>query len=778
MEADPTPPISAAPSGLTTHQAERLLSEYGPNAVAEEREHPLRALGSKFWAPVPWMLEGAVVLDILLHKNTEAVVIAALLAFNAGLSFVQERHAQRALALLRRRLTILVRVRRDGVWQRLAAASLVPGDVIHLRAGDMVPADARVSSGNVLVDHSAVTGESTPTDAGPGDTVFAGGLTKRGEATAAVTATGSRTYFGKTAELVHQAAAASHLQTMIFTVVKYLIAFDVVLAGLALVYAWTAGMGLGDILPFCLMLLVASIPVALPATFTLASALGSQELAKRGVLVSRLSAIEEAAGMDALATDKTGTLTKNELSVATIVPIAPCSKEDVIRFAALASDEATQDPIDLAILASARSLGVNTGDYRVQKFVPFEPSTKRSEAVIQQGPNSLRVVKGAPFTIADLVGLPAFPEAEKLAAEGYRVLAVAAGSEKAMTTSGFLALLDLPRDDSARFVQSLQSLGIRVLMITGDALATARAVAARVGIGGRACSSDRLRDNVESAGECDVFAGVFPEDKFRLVQALQQAGHIVGMTGDGVNDAPALKQAEVGVAVANATDIAKATASIILTSPGLGDVVSAVETSRRIYQRMLTYTLNKIIKTIEIALFLSLGLVLTHALVVTPLLIVLLLFTNDFVTMSIATDRVSFSKRPDRWRIRGLVMAASPLAGLLVLFSLSVVVVGRDILSLSPEQIQTLAFLTLVFGGQGTVYLVRERRRFWNSRPSSWMLTSSGADLFVVSFLAIRGILMAPLSPVIVGSLLLAVLIYLSIVDNMKVVIFGRFGTV
>lgn len=779
MEADPTPAISTAPSGLTTQEAQQLLAQYGPNAVAEEREHLVRALGSKFWAPVPWMLETAVALEILMHKNMEAGVIGSLLVFNAALSFGQERRGQRALALLRRRLTIQVRVRRDGAWQRLPAEGLVPGDLIHLRVGDMVPADAKVSSGNVLVDHSAVTGESAPTDTGAGETVFTGGLIKRGESTAVVTATGSRTYFGKTAELVRQARAAGHLQQMIFTVVKYLVAFDIALATLVLIYARTAGIGMGDILPFCLMLLVASIPVALPATFTLASALGTQELAQRGVLVSRLSAIEEAAAMDALATDKTGTLTKNELSVAVIMALAPYSETDVIRFACLASDEATQDPIDLAILACSRQRGVSTADYKIQKFVPFDPSTKCSEALIQQRANILRVVKGAPSTVAALVGASAFPEGEKLASEGYRVLAVAAGPEEMMKMVGFLALLDPPRDGSARFVASLQNLGVRILMITGDGLATARTVATQIGIGGQACSSERLRQDAEAAvRECSIFAGVFPEDKFRLVQALQRAGHIVGMTGDGVNDAPALKQAEVGVAVANATDIAKAAASIVLTNPGLGDILSAVETSRRIYQRMLTYTLNKIIKTIEIALFLSIGLVLTRSLVVTPLLLVLLLFTNDFVTMSIATDSVSFSKRPDRWQIRVLVMTAAPLAFLLVLFSLSVLLVGRDMLSLSGEQIQTLAFLTLVFGGQGTVYLVRERGHFWHSRPSRWMLMSSGADFVVVGLLATRGFLMAPLAPFIVGGLLLAIMVYLFAVDFLKIAIFRRFGLV
>ena len=772
------PSLSDDLSGLTTSEAQRLLAEYGPNAVSQEGEHRLRALLAKFWAPVPWMLEAAVVLELILHKAAEASVIAALLVFNAALSYIQENNAQKAVALLRRRLTIEVRVLRDGAWQRLPAESLVPGDLIHLRIGDIVPADARIADGNVLIDQSAITGESTPAEATAGDTAYTGGIVKRGEVTAVVRATGSRTYYGKTAELVRHAKAAGHLQQMIFTIVKYLVAIDLALAALVFLYALRAGIVIDDVAPFCLMLLVASVPVALPATFTLASAIGTRELVQRGVLVSRLSAIEDAAAMDILASDKTGTLTKNELSLAAVVPMPPYSDVDAIRFAAIASDEATQDPIDLAILSAARARGVSRSEYVVQKFVPFDPSTKRSEAVVQYRTDQVHVAKGAAAAVATLVGSSAIPAADELAAQGYRVLAVAAGPEDKLQLIGLLALLDPPRDDSRKLVEDLHNLGIRVLMITGDSPATATTVAAQVGITGGTCSAGRLHAEIGTvAQECSVFGGVFPEDKFRLVRALQQSHHIVGMTGDGVNDAPALKQAEVGIAVSNATDVAKAAASVVLTSPGLGDIVSAIQTSRRIYQRMLTYTLNKIIKTVEVALFLTIGVLLTKMLVITPLLIVLLLFTNDFVTMSIATDRVSFSKRPDRWQIRGLILAALPLAALLAFFSLLILFIGRAVLFLSTSQIQTLAFLMLVFGGQGTVYLVRARGHFWKSRPSAWMLWSSAADIAIVAALAIQGTWMAPLRPSLVGALLGAVGSYLFLVDYLKVAIFRRLGS-
>ena len=643
--------------------------------------------------------------------------------------------------------------------------------------GDLVPADLRLSEGQVLLDQSALTGESVPVEASAGGSAYAGTVVKRGEASGEVTATGSRTKFGKTAELVRTARTAGHLQETIFAIVKYLILMDVVLVAAVLVYGFAKGMAWGEILPFAMMLLIASVPVALPATFTLASALGTQELAHQGVLVTRLSAIEEAAAMDVLASDKTGTITKNELSLAALRSYPPSTNDEVLRLAVLASDAATQDPLDLAILNAARARGVSLDSSSRTQFIPFDPSTKRSEALIAKENATLRVVKGAPSVVSELAeaGSEVSQDVEALASQGYRVLAVASGTEP-LRVAGLLALLDPPRPDSKALIQALYDLGLRVLMITGDGPATAQTVATQVGIRAQACPPEQLRNDPKRAvEECSVFAGALPEDKFRLVQALQQESHVVGMTGDGVNDAPALKQAEVGIAVANATDVAKAAASVVLTNPGLMDIVAAVKTSRRIYQRMLTYTLNKIIKTIEIALFLSLGLTLAHTFVVTPLQIVLLFFTNDFVTMSIATDRVSFSQKPDHWDIRTLMLTALPLAGLIVIFSFGIFLAAKDVFHIPLPQLQTLMFVMLVFSGQGTVYLVRERGHFWHSRPSKWLLISSLSDIAVVSLLASAGILMAPVKLEWVAILLGLVLAYLFAVDFLKIRIFRYF---
>jgi H+-transporting ATPase len=768
------------PLGLSAAEAARRLKQHGANEVAEEKSHPAAVLLRKFWSPVSWMLEVTVILQLVLGKPDEAAVIAVLLVVNAVLSFFQEGRANKALALLRQRLNIQARVLRDEHWQLVPARELVPGDAVHLRMGDIVPADLHLVEGQIQLDQSSLTGESMPVDAAAGADVYSGSIVTRGEATGEVTETGARTRFGKTAELVRGAKTVSHLGTMIFGIVKYLVILDIALVAALLVYAVATGMPLTEVIPFALILLVASVPVALPATFTLATALGALELANRGVLVTRLSAIEEAAGMDVLASDKTGTITENHLTLAALKPSDGIVENDLLRWAALACDEATQDPIDLAILSAAQARALLEHPPRRIRFTPFDPQTRRSEILFEENGLTRRAVKGAAVEIAALAAAPdVAAEVEALAANGYRVLGVAFGGEATLQFAGLVALQDPPRKDSAALIESLGQLGVRVVMVTGDGQATARMVAKAVGIGQRACPASMLAENtVLAITECDVFAQVFPEDKFHLVEALQRAGHVTGMTGDGVNDAPALKQAEVGIAVSNASDVAKAAASLVLTNPGLTDVVAAVETSRRIYQRMLTYTLNKVIKTLEIAVFMSLGVMLTGVFVITPLLIVLLLFTNDFVTMSIATDRVQFSRKPERWNIPTLMLTAAPLAALILLLSFLVFFAGRDLLHLPLAQLQTLIFVMLVFTGLGNVYLVRERRHFWQSRPSNWLMIATVLDIVVVVVMASRGILMTAISPLLIVGLLLVVLAYLVMMDFLKIRIFRRFGLV
>ncbi|MGA7594414.1 MAG: plasma-membrane proton-efflux P-type ATPase [Gallionella sp.] len=766
--------------GLTGTEARQRLDKYGPNRVAEDRPHPALLFLKKFWAPVPWMLEATIALQFAIGKADEAAIIAVLLIFNAVLGFVQENRANNALALLKSRLAVRVRVLRDKVWQQTDAQALVPGDVVYLRMGDLAPADIRLLDGQALLDQSALTGESLPVEAGAGATVHAGTIMKRGEASGEVIATGANTYFGRTAELVRSAGTKGHLEILILTIVRYLVTLDAILVAALLLYSRMYGIALTEVLPFALILLVASVPIALPATYTVATALGAVELAGKGVLVTRLSAIEEAAAMDVLASDKTGTITRNRLALSALHSCAPYTDNDLLYRAALACDQATQDPIDLAILDAARSRGLLSGMPQRLRFIPFDPETKRSEAEYGRDGDRLRVLKGAPGAIAALVGgVPDIgADVERLGADGSRVLAIAAGTAgNGLHLAGLVALQDPPREDSQALVRDLHDLGVRVLMVSGDGPATARAVAERVGIGSRVCPPENLQQAIRgSLLEYDVFARVLPEDKFGLVRALQQSGHVVGMSGDGVNDAPALRQAEVGIAVASATDVAKAAASLVLTNPGLADVKAAVETSRRINQRMLTYTMNKIIKTLEIAVFLSVGVMLTGVFVITPLLIVLLLFTNDFVTMSIATDHVSFARKPERWNIPRLMLTSGTLAVFVLVLSFSVFFAGRDWFHLPQGQLQTLIFVMLVFTGQGNVYLVRERSHFWKSAPSRWLLLASLLDVIAVVALSTRGILMAAIPLWLVSGLMIVVLAYLFVLDFIKIRVFRNFG--
>ncbi len=570
-------------TGLTSEEAQARLAQFGYNEVNEARQNALLTLLRKFWAPVPWMLEATIVLMLLATHYFDAAIIGFLLIFNTIISFIQEGQAENALALLRQRLAITARALRDGRWRQIAARELVPNDVIHVRMGDVVPADALIEDGSLVVDQSPLTGESVPVDKDAGDTLYSGAIVRQGEATGTVTSTGARTYFGKTTELVKTARTVSHLEIVILTIVKYLVIIDVLLVIVMLAFAALVHISLLETLPFALIVLVASVPVALPATFTLAQALGARELAKSGVLITHLSAIEEAASMDVLCTDKTGTLTLNQLSVGQLTPYPPFSADELLSYGSSASDAASQDPLDLAILAAHESHHLPALPVRLS-FIPFDPALKRTTATVQRDGVSLRIIKGAPQVVTSLVvgsdQAAIETDVTKLAQKGYRVLAVVVGpAENALQLVGLIGLSDSPRPDSASLIASLHTLGVQTKMLTGDTVETARAVAEQIGIVGIICDAATLKaqgKETQLDTDCAVLAGIFPADKFHLVQSLQAKQHVVGMTGDGVNDAPALKQAEVGIAVSSATDVAKAAASIVLTTPGLLDILAAV----------------------------------------------------------------------------------------------------------------------------------------------------------------------------------------------------------
>ncbi|MFF9481857.1 HAD-IC family P-type ATPase [Streptomyces sp. NPDC014733] len=740
-------PHGSAGGGLSSRRAAALLAEVGPNTVPERKVGLAARAARKLWAPVPWMLEATFVLEVALGKWPDAAIVATVLVLNAALSLVQEGRARSAVALLRRRLAVDARVCRDGVWALRPAAELVPGDLAHVRAGDLVPADLRLVEGNVLMDRSTLTGEAVPEECGPGATAYSGATVVRGEATGEVVATGARTYFGRTAELVGTARSADHLAAVVLRMVRVFIAVDLVLAAAGSGYLAATGGSGQDVLSYAMVLLLASVPVALPAAFALAGTLGAQHLAGRGILTTRLSAVQEAAGMDVLCVDKTGTLTENRLTVAEVAarpPAAPTGT-DVLRLAAGACDAATQDPIDLAILRAAAAHGL-PGSRRAD-VVPFDPVTRRSEATVHTEGGPLRVAKGAPRAIAGLVGLPVDPRVERLAAAGARVLAVATRPPgDRWRPAGLVALTDPPRPDAPALIARLTGLGVRVVMLTGDGAATAAAIADRIGLHGPTARARDLRSGGADETRVAAVAEVLPEDKHHLVQRLQAAGHTVGMTGDGVNDAPALRQAEVGIAVAGATDVAKSAAGAVLTRQGLDGIVDLVRESRRIHQRLLTYALNVSVKKIEVPLLLAIGVFAWRQFVFTPLLMVLLLLGNDVVSMAITTDRADHSRRPDRWSVRATVTGALVVAGPLLAVSVGLLWTGRDVWPrLDPSHLRTLAFLTLVVSSQAGLLLVRSRRHAWTSRPGRWVLAASAGDIAAALVLALTGTLMAPL---------------------------------
>jgi H+-transporting ATPase len=765
------------PSGLTSDEARSRLEKFGPNAVPDTSSDPLRRALTKFWAPVPWMLEAAIVLEVVLGKYVEAAIIAVLLAFNAALGFLQEGRAQATLAALKSRLALNASVRRDNAWATVPAAELVPGDVVKLSLGAVVAADVRLTEGSVLLDQSMLTGESVPIEAGAGFETYAGALVRRGEAVAEVTATGARTKFGRTAELVRTAHVESTQQKAVLRVVRNLALFNGVLIVMLVGYAHVLKMPIGEIVPLVLTAVLASIPVALPATFTLAAALGARALAKLDVLPTRLSAVDEAASIDVLCADKTGTLTQNELTVTAVHAMAGFDEPHVLGLAALASSDGGQDPVDAAIRAAAAKR-VASDLPKLIKFTPFDPGTKMSEATASDtGGVTVRAVKGAFAAVASLT--PAAPDASKTASEleaqGYRVLAVAVGPPDALKLAGIVALSDPPRTDSAALITELHTLGVRTVMITGDAPATAAIVAHAVGLDGKVCPPGPIPDGVHPE-DFAVFAGVLPEGKYNLVKAFQKSGHTVGMCGDGANDAPALRQAQMGIAVSTATDVAKSAAGIVLTKPGLGGIVASVKEGRVTFQRILTYTLNSVTKKIVQVLFLAVGLVMTGHAILTPMLMVIIMLAGDLLGMSLATDNVRPSPMPNAWRIGRLTIAGVFMGTCELIFCTAVLAMGKFRLGFGIETLRTVAFVAIVFGNQATTYTNRERQRMGSARPSRWLVGSSVVDVAIASTLAICGIAMSPLPVFAVGEILVAAAVFAFIADFVKVPVFKRLG--
>lgn len=762
--------------GLTSADARHRLETLGSNAITDVSQHPVRRALGKLWAPVPWMLEAAILLQLFLGDYVEAGVVALLLVANAAIGFFQEGRAQVTLDALKSRLALVAAVQRDGIWTTVPAATLVAGDLVKLSLGSVVAADVRLLDGSILIDQSMLTGESLPVEAGAGAKTYAGALIRRGEAVGEVIATGIRTKFGRTAELVRSAKVESSEQKAILRVVRNLALFNGAVTVLLTIYAFWLPMPRGDIIPLILVAVLSSIPVALPSMFTLAAAVGARALARNGVLPTSLSAVDEAGGIDILCSDKTGTLTRNELAVMSVHAMPGFDDSHVLALAALASSDGGQDPVDAAIRAAAACQPVTDAPELI-KFLAFDPALKRSEATVRETNGTVAlVVKGA-FNVVQGLSQPSHDCSaivDGLQAKGYRVLAVASGTAAKLQMVGLIALSDPPREDSAALIAELSSLGVRTIMVTGDAPVTAQVVAGIIGISGAVWATTPLPEDIQ-ADHFTIFAGVLPEDKYRLVKALQKAGHIVGMCGDGANDAPALRQAQMGIAVSTATDVAKSAAGIVLTEPGLGGIVASVKEGRTTFQRILTYTLRSIVHKVVQVLFLATGLIITGQAILTPMLMVLMMVTGDFLAMSSSTDNVRPSPTPSVWKI-GRLTGAGVIMGMFdLLFCVACFSTGRFLLNLDTGTLQTLTVVTLVFSGQAVFYVARERQHLWSSRPGKWLIISSVLDLTFISLLAINGILMKPLAIVIVVGLLVAAITFSFVLDSVKLILFHRF---
>jgi H+-transporting ATPase len=753
--------LGSSPDGLSQAEAQKRLVQFGPNEIKEEKTNAFLKFLTYFWGPIPWMIEAAVILSGIVRHWLDFFIILLLLCSNAVVGFWEEHQAGNAIAALKAKLAINAKVKRDGKWETPTASELVPGDVIRLRLGDIVPADARLLAGDpVEVDQSALTGESLPVTAKSGAAVFSGSIIRQGEIDAMVYATGANTYFGKTAQLVQEAHTVSHFQRAVLKIGDYLIILAVALVVLILSVALFRGDKVLTTLEFCLVLLVAAIPVAMPTVLSVTMAVGARLLAKKEAIVTRLSAIEELAGVDVLCSDKTGTLTQNKLTLGDPFTVNNIPADQVILWAALASRAEDKDTIDLAVIGGVKSDQARKG-YQVVHFQPFDPVHKRTEATVKSADGKqFFVAKGAPQVILEMaknandVKAAVEKAVNEFAGRGFRSLGVArADGESDWQFVGVLPLFDPPREQAKATIASARQMGVDVKMVTGDQLAIARETAMQLGMGANILDASGLGDtkhhetaqSAEAIEKADGFAQVFPEHKFHIVDVLQRRGHIVGMTGDGVNDAPALKKADCGIAVSGATDAARAAASIVLLTSGLSVIIDAIKESRRIFQRMNSYAIYRIAETLRVLLFMTLAILVFNFYPVTAVMIVMLALLNDGAILSIAYDNVHYKDKPEAWNMH-LVLGVSTVLGVIgVVSAFGLFYLGERVFHLDRAHIQTLMYLKLSVAGHLTIFLTRTRGPFWSIRPARILWVAVLGTQILATLIAVFGVFMTPL---------------------------------
>ncbi len=752
--------LSTSPTGLSSEDASKRLEVFGPNEILEKKKNPFLKFLSYFWGPIPWMIEAAAILSAVIQHWEDFIVILAMLIINAVVGFWQEKKADDTIELLKQKLASQAKVLRDGKWIDVLAQELVPGDIVRIRLGDMIPADLKLTEGDYLqTDESVLTGESLPVEKKVEDVAYSGSIVRQGEMNGLVITTGMQTYFGKTAQLVEKAKTRSHFQESVIKIGNYLIVIAVALVALIFVASFLRNESILDTLQFSLVLLVAAIPVALPAVLSVTLAVGAISLTKRGIIVSKLRTIQELAGVDILCSDKTGTITKNEIAVADVTPQKNFTKQDVIRLAAIASREEDEDPIDTAIITKNREEANDTRNplFEIITFKPFDPVTKRTEVTIKESnKNQFKISKGAPQVILALVeekkaiSKNIEDQVNAFAHNGFRALGVARTDSLGIWRFvGLIAFYDPPRDDSADMIQTAQTMGLDVKMVTGDHLAIAKQIAQQIKLGTNILqasefleiSGPEVQDLVEKA---DGFAQVFPEHKYHIVELLQEKNHIIGMTGDGINDAPALKKADTGIAVAGATDAAKSAADLVLTDSGLCPIIDAIKQSRQIFERMNSYSTYRIAETVRVLFFLAFSILLFNFYPINAIMIVILALLNDLPIMMIAFDNTVLPGKPVRWDTSRILILATCLGFLGVVASFGILYLGLVVFHLDPLTIQTLIFLKLAVAGHLTIYLTRTRAHsFWHRPlPAIRLFVTTELTQLLATIMAVYGILM------------------------------------
>lgn len=750
--------LSSSEEGLSSEEVSRRLKEYGFNEVPEKKKNPLLEYLKRYWGPLPWLMEITIITSIVAEKILEAEIIAFLLVLNATIGFLHSRSSEKTVQLLKKKLSVKVSVLRDGKWIEVDARELVPGDIIFLRIGSIVPADAKVINGNMLVDQSALTGESLPVEVGPGGIIYSGSIVKRGEARCIVVATGTKTYFGKTIELVKEAKTTSMQEEAVLKITRYMLYAGLVALAVSIPIGIMEKWSVFSLIDLAVVFLMSCVPVALPAVLTIMQAYGSMELSRRNVLVTRLSAVEDIGAVNVACLDKTGTITLNQLEVVGVKGYGFTEKE-VVLYAVLASREEAHDPLNDAIITYGKRIGVTRDLCKELSFTPFEPSLKRSECVALCGNEKVRAILGEPKTVLSLctnnehLKDKVLQDIEEASRKGARTLAVAVqrGDSREVTFAGLIHLMDPPRPDAREMILKLREHGVRPVMLTGDNVAIAKEIARNVAIGERIFSvreimskDVKLEDIID---EADGLAEVYPEDKFNVVKALQSKGYRVAMTGDGVNDAPALSQAEAGIAVKQATDAAKAAASLVLLEDGLSVIVDAITVGRILHQRALTWVINKITKTLQTILVILVGMLWLRKMTITPMGMAVLLLANDFLTMTISTDNARPSMKPATWNVKNIMIFSLPLSIAMLIPPVIVTYISLSVLNSSWNATVSAVLLSLIYTSQVRILMVRERNWLWSSRPGRELTISLLGTLIVFTLLAYTGIIFTELTP-------------------------------